>query len=605
MKKIKNEGITLIVLIVTVIILLILVGVTIMALADDNGLINKISISRKKQLESKTEEKLKLKIMELQTDIIEKEGRQASLNDLNNWINQESNYYDSEITSVTDNQENTNKLVEIGGYIFEVDKNLNIMSIVDANKTSISETTYHVNSIDGNVMQVTIKIKNTLGIEKVITPTGKEIVPQIDKTQIGIDYEVISGNNYIFKVKTVGAEEIKEYILKADVNAKPEINQNESYAYPLLNEYGIEVNKYVEIDYGENANNYYSIDNGKTWEKYTGKVKIQKECTLIAKIVIDGEITREDKKKITFELADDAVGSEAYDNNDETGYTIKGVGNHYIEVNEEMIGESFIIKMKSPGNKSNYTKIQLIDENNAIISTIYNGYNVGGIIDNIYKIEENTKYINIYTISSANETIIYEINVENSPKIIENTGYATITKSGIGIIKNSIEIKYFKTSEEKLYKINDEEWKKYAEILTVAPGKLIQAKGIDPFGNETRTIATYTTSVRSDTIGSEAYDNNDETGYVIKGVGNHYIEVSEEMIGESFRIKMRSPGNKSNYTKIQLIDKNNTIMSTIYNGYNVGGVIDNIYKIQENTKYINIYTISTSNTTIIYEIQPK
>lgn len=605
MKKIKNEGITLIVLIVTVIILLILVGVTIMALADDNGLINKISISRKKQLESKTEEKLKLKIMELQTDIIEKEGRQASLNDLNNWINQESNYYDSEITSVTDNQENTNKLVEIGGYIFEVDKNLNIMSIVDANKTSISETTYHVNSIDGNVMQVTIKIKNTLGIEKVITPTGKEIVPQIDKTQIGIDYEVISGNNYIFKVKTVGAEEIKEYILKADVNAKPEINQNESYAYPLLNEYGIEVNKYVEIDYGENANNYYSIDNGKTWEKYTGKVKIQKECTLIAKTVIDGEITREDKKKITFELADDAVGSEAYDNNDETGYTIKGVGNHYIEVNEEMIGESFIIKMKSPGNKSNYTKIQLIDENNAIISTIYNGYNVGGIIDNIYKIEENTKYINIYTISSANETIIYEINVENSPKIIENTGYATITKSGIGIIKNSIEIKYFKTSEEKLYKINDEEWKKYAEILTVAPGKLIQAKGIDPFGNETRTIATYTTSVRSDTIGSEAYDNNDETGYVIKGVGNHYIEVSEEMIGESFRIKMRSPGNKSNYTKIQLIDKNNTIMSTIYNGYNVGGVIDNIYKIQENTKYINIYTISTSNTTIIYEIQPK
>ena len=409
MKKIKNEGITLIVLIVTVIILLILVGVTIMALADDNGLINKISISRKKQLESKTEEKLKLKIMELQTDIIEKEGRQASLNDLNNWINQESNYYDSEITSVTDNQENTNKLVEIGGYIFEVDKNLNIMSIVDANKTSISETTYHVNSIDGNVMQVTIKIKNTLGIEKVITPTGKEIVPQIDKTQIGIDYEVISGNNYIFKVKTVGAEEIKEYILKADVNAKPEINQNESYAYPLLNEYGIEVNKYVEIDYGENANNYYSIDNGKTWEKYTGKVKIQKECTLIAKTVIDGEITREDKKKITFELADDAVGSEAYDNNDETGYTIKGVGNHYIEVNEEMIGESFIIKMKSPGNKSNYTKIQLIDENNAIISTIYNGYNVGRVIDNIYKIQENTKYINIYTISTSNTTIIYEI----------------------------------------------------------------------------------------------------------------------------------------------------------------------------------------------------
>lgn len=74
MKKIKNEGITLIVLIVTVIILLILVGVTIKSLTGDNGLINKISISRRNQLESKTEEKLKLKIMELKTDIVEKEG---------------------------------------------------------------------------------------------------------------------------------------------------------------------------------------------------------------------------------------------------------------------------------------------------------------------------------------------------------------------------------------------------------------------------------------------------------------------------------------------------------------------------------------------------
>ena len=68
---------------------------------------------------------------------------------------------------------------------------------------------------------------------------------------------------------------------------------------------------------------------------------------------------------------------------------------------------------------------------------------------------------------------------------------------------------------------------------------------------------------------------------------------------------MKSPGCKSAYTKIQLVNENNAIISTIYNGYNVGGIIDNIYKIEENTKYINIYTISTANTTIIYEIQPK
>lgn len=408
----KTDAITLIALVVTVSVLLILSGITIMALTGENGLINKIKIVKEKHSESETEEKLKLKIMKLQTDIVEKEERQAVLEDLNNWTNLESDYYDYEITSVTDSQENTNKLVDIDGYIFEVDENLNIIGIIDANLISKTETTYQINSIDGDVMQVTIKIKNSSGIEKVINPLGKEIVPQTDKTQIGIDYEIVSGNNYTFKVKVSGSDEIKEYILKADINAKPEIEQNESYAYPVITEYGVEINKTVKIDYGENTNNYYSVDNGITWNKYDESFKIKNECVLIAKTVIEGEITRESKKEITLELASDTIGTAAFDGSDGTGYKCTKIGNHYIKVSQEMIGKKFRIKMYQCGNKTSYSSILALDESKSTIKTLFNGYNgsQGTNINNIYTIVEGTAYINIYGVGeNSKQTIVYEI----------------------------------------------------------------------------------------------------------------------------------------------------------------------------------------------------
>lgn len=47
--------------------------------------------------------------MELKTNIFQKEDRQAVLEDLYNWTNSESEYYDSEILSIKDRDNSSNK----------------------------------------------------------------------------------------------------------------------------------------------------------------------------------------------------------------------------------------------------------------------------------------------------------------------------------------------------------------------------------------------------------------------------------------------------------------------------------------------------------------
>lgn len=573
----KSNAITIIDLIVTIIILLIISGITIISLTCENGLIDKITIAKEKQLESKTLEKLKLKIMELQTNITTKEGRQAVLEDLNNWTNVESDYYDYEIQTVTNSQGNINKLVEIDGYIFEVDKDLNIIGNKEISSISKTETTYQINSINGNVMQVTIKIKNTSGIEKIINPLGNEIVPQVNKTQIKIDYEVISGNNYIFKVKIKGSEEIKEYILKADINAKPEIKQNESFVYPMLTEYGVEINKTVEIDYGENTNNYYSIDNGITWNKYDESFKIKNECILMTKTIIEGEITREDKKKIAFNFADNAVGVEAYDENDSTFFQAGYANTLYMNISSEVWNEP--LTLISEG----YTGIWFLDKdgNNLYFSNYFSTK------DNTYTIPENSTKIKIY----SNQGKIYKIGIKNNPVINVIKQYPNLSKEVIEKTTpyNLVEIKYFHTSVKQLYKINDNEWKEYnGEEIKLEKDEKIYAKGIDKYNKETE-IVSYISSVPKDSIGFEAYDGDESTFFQAGNAETLYMDVSNDLWNKKLEIITEG------YTGIWFLNKNG---NSLYFSNYFSTKKDNVYIVPENTTRMKIY----SNKGKIYEI---
>ena len=181
------------------------------------------------------------------------------------------------------------------------------------------EATYVVNEINENNINVTITIKNDLGIYRIIEPNGNELLVN-NKNKVAIDYNVVSGQDYVFKIQVEDETEEKDYTLSADINAKPTINQGAAYAYPILYDTGFKVGRTVSIDYGESTEKFYSIDDGNTWNEYTGEITIHNECNLIAKIKNNttNEIVKIDNKKITLGLANDAIGTLAYDGNKST-----------------------------------------------------------------------------------------------------------------------------------------------------------------------------------------------------------------------------------------------------------------------------------------------
>ena len=145
-------GITLISLVITIIVLLILAGVTIVSIKN-SGLFNNAKRASKEYNISSEKEKLSIKISNLSIDIQKDEGRQIKLSDLFYWTDSSSKYYDKDITSVTQIDDN-NVEVQIDGFKFKVDNKINITYIGDGEqlignnvKTGlISDTEYKINN---------------------------------------------------------------------------------------------------------------------------------------------------------------------------------------------------------------------------------------------------------------------------------------------------------------------------------------------------------------------------------------------------------------------------------------------------------------------------
>ena len=569
-RKLKSQkGITLVALVITIVIVLLLAGITISTLSGNNGLFSKVKQAKEKYLISDAKEKLITKLMKLQIEVTDEEQRSATIDDINKMVDKNSKYYDVEIESVKDKKEN--KIVKISGYYFEVDDKLNIVGNIDASELAAIETTYKVNSTNGNFMSVTVKIKCESGIQKVIKPDNNEVTPVGKKEQVAIDYDIEDGKEYKFKVQLVGSKEQKEYILKANLNAKPEIKQNESDAYPTLTEYGVEINKIIKIDYGENTNNYYSLDNGNSWIKYTEDgISIKKEGNILAKSVINGEITRETQEDISVQLANDAVTKDWIDGDENTA---AGLGrftrNKFLLVDESAIGKK--IKMKS-----NDSTIWMYVTNKSGEETLIK--NINGEI-----IPEGTVKIEIYNPQSISVEI-YEIGINTDAEIESTEIYPTITDKKIEQAYYKINIKYYSTAVKKLYKINENgEWKNYTGEIKLNIGDTIYSKGIDKYENET-SKGSYKAEINN-SVPKEWIDENENTA---AGLGrftrNKFLLVDESAIGK--KIKMKSNDNTiwmyvTNKSGEEILIKNingetipeGTVKIEIYNPQSMGVII--------------------------------
>ena len=572
-QKLKNKkGITLIALVITLIILLVLAGITVVALSGENGLFSKTKQAREKYSISEAKEKLTTKLMQLQTEVTDEEQRSATIEDINKLVDEDSKYYDKEIESVKDRNEN--KLVKISGYYFEVDSKLNIVGNIDAAELTVTDTTYKVNSTNGNIMNVTVNIKNEIGIQRVIKPDNTDVTPAGSKEQVAIDYDVEDGKEYKFKVQLIGSNEQKEYILKANLNAKPEIEQNESNAYPTLTEYGFEINKIVKIDYGENSDNYYSLDNGNSWIKYTEDgVSVKKEGKILAKSVMNGEITKESQENITMQLASDAISKEWYDGDENTYASIgRSERKKYLLVDESAIGKK--IKMKS-----NDSTIWMYVTNKSGEETLIK--NINGEI-----IPEGTVKIEIYNPTSVGMNI-YEMGINTDAEIECEEVYPMITDKNIEQAYYKINVKYYSTAVKKLYKINESgEWKNYTGEIKLNIGDTIYSKGIDKYENENST-GSYKANI-SGSVPKEWVDGDEKTYASIgRFERKKYLLVDESAIGK--KIKM-----KSNDSTIWMYVTNKSGEETLIK--NINGEI-----IPEGTVKIEIYN-PTSVGMNIYEI---
>ena len=210
----KENGITLVALVVTIIVLLLLAGIAIATLGGENGIFLKVKQAKKAQIESEMKEQLTMGLQELQ---IEKQGN-ATLDDVTqDWASEIiSTEYNPQLKE--DASYNGKLMVMTKDKIigkFMIDQNLNIISTeYNANSVEVEYTT--VSRTDNKVKISIVVTDNINGIKQIDYPEGNplKVVSGVEK-KISIDYDVELGVEYRFVV-TSGDGSKTEKIIKID-----------------------------------------------------------------------------------------------------------------------------------------------------------------------------------------------------------------------------------------------------------------------------------------------------------------------------------------------------------------------------------------------------
>ena len=198
----KENAITLVALIVTIIILLVLAGITIATLGGENGLFARVKQAKKAHVQSEMQEQLTLALNELQ---IEKKGN-ASLDDVTqDWIN----------TVISSDYSPTIKEdASLDGKMVVMNKNDITGRFIVNQKLEISKTEFDISTlefeyetekIENGKVKILIKITDKVnGLKRVDYPEASKdsIIMENRKTPLGIDYYVELGKEYKFVITT-------------------------------------------------------------------------------------------------------------------------------------------------------------------------------------------------------------------------------------------------------------------------------------------------------------------------------------------------------------------------------------------------------------------
>lgn len=254
----KNKGITLIALVITIIILLILAGIAISSLTG-SGLFNKSKEAKKISDYTSAKEMIELKLMEVQVDCTERKV-EYTITEIANNIEEDTTitiekYYNGNTasikTGVTKNIVNLEGIVvsvdQYSEYKFLIGKSGNIEGVTTGTiddttgkeafkpeeefvkemfkDTDESKLTYEIKSRTGTNLEVTVTITNDKGLKEIellneqddrgnniiIQCNGKNTITKDCTIQIGEEYKVkITSKDGKEKIETILIEELIE-----------------------------------------------------------------------------------------------------------------------------------------------------------------------------------------------------------------------------------------------------------------------------------------------------------------------------------------------------------------------------------------------------------
>ena len=139
-KGIKSEkGVTLTTLVITIIILIILASVSISILSGPNGLITKAKLASKNTEIAQIKEKVELKLINLNMEILEKNNEMATLRDVMKLKDK-----DTEITNAYN--ETDSVVLIVGDYECKISKELQVESVSKYNPNQLRKVKREVTS---------------------------------------------------------------------------------------------------------------------------------------------------------------------------------------------------------------------------------------------------------------------------------------------------------------------------------------------------------------------------------------------------------------------------------------------------------------------------
>lgn len=158
----SNKGITLIALVITIIILLILVGVTILTLNGENGILGKSQTAKEETNKQTATEIIQLKITNIQIETYGEKQQMPSLQELADGLCEDENDEIEYVFTKSQKEQASLEKIKIGDatsiftklreypYEFEIDRQLKLASIngikvADSNTNQIEELKNEIN----------------------------------------------------------------------------------------------------------------------------------------------------------------------------------------------------------------------------------------------------------------------------------------------------------------------------------------------------------------------------------------------------------------------------------------------------------------------------